>query len=63
MQQEQHKQFNEMLKLIARYDWAVEGFPAPADMDISQQTGINIRNGLVNLAKELDKELELRKGN
>lgn len=27
MQQEQYKQFQEMMKLVSKYDWAVEGFP------------------------------------
>jgi hypothetical protein len=48
--------WNEMMMLIAKYDWAVEGFPAPAGEKLSREEATNIRNGLVKLTKELCSE-------
>lgn len=45
--------FEEMMLLIAKYDWATEGFPSPADNKLSREDAIKIRNSLVNLTKEI----------
>ena len=45
--------FEEMMKLIAQYDWAVEGFPAPEGVLLSREDAVTIRNGLVTLTKEI----------
>ena len=45
--------YNEMLKLIAQYDWAVEGFPAPEGTKLTREEATEIRNGLVKLAGEI----------
>ena len=45
--------YNEMLKPIAEYDWAVEGFPAPAGTELTREEATEIRKGLVKLAGEI----------
>lgn len=45
--------FEEMMLLIARYDWAVEGAPRPEGVELTREDATSIRNGLVNLTKEL----------
>ena len=44
--------FNEMLKLIAQYDWAVET-QIPEYNGLTKEEATKIRNGLVNLTKEI----------
>jgi hypothetical protein len=58
MSETQYAQFREMLQLIAKYDWATEGAPPPQDNTLSRQGAIAIRNGLVQLAKELTDDQE-----
>lgn len=45
--------FEEMMYLIAQYDWAVEGASRPEGVAISRDDAVTIRNGLVKLTKEL----------
>ncbi len=45
--------WNEMMELIAKYDWAVEGFMPPVGMKVSKENAVTIRNALVNLTKEI----------
>jgi hypothetical protein len=45
--------FNELLKLIAQYDWATEGAPRPQGVTLSREEATTIRNGLVKLAGEI----------
>ena len=46
------QKWNEIMRLIAQYDWAVEGFPAPAGVTLSREDATEIRNGLVGLARQ-----------
>lgn len=48
-----HK-YNEYQKLIAQYDWAVEGFAAPEGTDISRDSAIEIRTALIKLAHAVE---------
>lgn len=50
---ERNTVFEEMMYLIAQYDWAVEGAPPPLGVTLSRNDAKRIREGLVNLTKEL----------
>lgn len=41
-----------MLAEIAKYDWAVEGFPAPAGVTLTRKEATDKRNALVASLKE-----------
>lgn len=43
-----------MLELIAQYDWAVEGAPAPAGTTITRGQARTLRDALVKLTKQVD---------
>jgi len=45
--------WNELMELIAKYDWAVEGFSPPADCMLTRSEAVKIREGLVKLTGEL----------
>lgn len=45
--------FLEMLELIAKYDWATEGFPAPEGNELSREDAVKIRNKLVEATRDL----------
>lgn len=42
------------LALIAEYDWATEGFPAPEGIKMSREEAIEIRNQLVKLSGKIE---------
>ena len=44
--------WRELNKMIAQYDWAVEGYPAPASNDLTREQAVELRNSLVKLAGE-----------
>lgn len=44
------KEWNEVMKLIAQYDWAVEGFPAPEGTELTREEAVEVRNALVKVA-------------
>ena len=52
MNKQQYETFQELMRLIAQYDWAVE-----TSIDryngVTKSTAVSIRNGLVKLTKEL----------
>lgn len=50
---ERKAKWDEYMRLIAEYDWAVEGFSAPAGTEISRETATEIRSNLVKLAGEI----------
>lgn len=43
-------QWREYMELIAKYDWATEGFTAPAGTLLTREEATEIRNNLVKLA-------------
>lgn len=47
---EKHNQWKEVQKLIAQYDWAVEGFPAPEGTELTREEAVEVRNALVKVA-------------
>lgn len=53
MTEQQHKAWDELMYLIAQYDWAVEGMPCPPYRGLTTEQGVQIRNNLVALAKEM----------
>jgi hypothetical protein len=42
------------LALIAQYDWAVEGFPAPEGLKMSREEAVEMRNQLVKLSGKVE---------
>lgn len=50
---ENYKMYQEYQRLIAQYDWAVEGFPAPEGTEVTKEKAVEIRNSLVKLAGEV----------
>lgn len=53
MNKSQYNIFIEINRLIAQYDWAVEGFSSPEGTAVSRTEAVKIRNGLVKLSAEL----------
>lgn len=49
--QQRYTAWDELIKMASQYDWAVEGFPAPADAP-DRATAVELRNRLIKLAGE-----------
>ena len=50
----QYNLYKEYQKLIAQYDWAVEGFQAPEGTEVTREQAVEIRTNLVNLAGKVE---------
>lgn len=50
MEDANYNLWQQHLALIAQYDWAVEGFPAPEGLKMTREDAIDIRNQLVKLS-------------
>lgn len=48
-----YNQYKELQKLIAQYDWAVEGFPAPKGNELTREEAVAVRNSLVMTASRV----------
>lgn len=51
---ELYNYWQDLLYEVAKYDWAVEGFPRPEWAEEDRETSIGIRNAFVALASEVD---------
>ena len=45
--------FQELMRLISQYDWAVEGAPVPEGVMLTRYEATQVRNGLVKLVGEI----------
>ena len=51
---ELYQYWQDLMYEIAKYDWAVEGFPRPEWAEEDRDTAIGIRNALVAVANEVE---------
>lgn len=54
MKLENYRKYQEYQRLIAEYDWAVEGMSAPKGNSVSRTVAVEIRTNLVNLASKVE---------
>lgn len=45
--------FQEVMRLIAQYDWAVEGAPIPDGVSLTRQEATDVRNALVKMVRDV----------
>lgn len=54
MENANYNLWKQHLALIAQYDWAVEGMPAPEGLKMSREEAIEMRNQLVKLSGKVE---------